>query len=82
MGPTNVNKVTLDYYILLNQSEEVDYIMSAIDCTILPPLSVVSDHKLLKKLKFKWRLKNNVMAPSKSHSYAYLRVRVRNSLMM
>ena len=59
-GPNKRNKVTLDYYILLNQSE-VDYIMSAIDCTTLPPLSVVSDHKLL-KLKFKWRLKINVMA--------------------
>ena len=61
-GPNKRNKVTLDYYILLNQSE-VDYIMSAIDCTTLPPLSVVSDHhKLLMKLKFKWRLKNNVIA--------------------
>ena len=47
--------------------------MSAIDCATLSPISVASDHKLL-KLKFKWRLKNNVMAPSKRHSFAGLRV--------
>ena len=66
-GP-NKRKVTLDYILLSPK-----WIKSAIDFTTLSPLSVASDHKLL-KLKFKWRLKNNVMAPSKRHSYAGLRV--------
>ena len=66
-GP-NKRKVTLDYILLRPK-----WIKSAIDCEALAPLSVASDHNLL-KLKFKWRLKNNVMAQSKKHSYTNLRV--------
>ena len=66
-GP-NKRKVTLDYILLSPK-----WIKSAVDCTALSPLSVASDHTLL-KLKLKWRLKNNVLAQSKKHSYANLRV--------
>ena len=64
-GP-NKRRVTVDYILMRPK-----WIKSASDCTACSPLSVSSDHSLL-KLKFKWRLKNNAVTPSKKRDYANL----------
>ena len=67
-GP-NKRRVTLDYILLRPK-----WIKSVADCVATTPLAIASDHNLLMIKKLKWRLKNNVMLPSKpKYSYANLR---------
>ena len=58
------------FYILLRPKK---WITSVTDFVTITPLAIASDHNLL-KMKLKWKLKNNVMGPTKvKYSYANLR---------